>query len=222
MTPLFGNFAGAVLLAASAVAIAQANTPSERCASTAFVQQRQGFFDAVPPGALKDLGLDSLNALRSLQPGTPYMVYTLPPSAVLQNPPTAMAETSLVSTGMWHIPLRSGEHMRLFAVVQQTPDDRCQLVSLGYARLAQGFSRLMAAKSLGAETSQGRLVQIPQALETLWIDGEGVGARAYRLSEWVDGGSASKFKASDLPKGSALTEVLQQLAPTVRRNLNGG
>lgn len=222
MSPFSGSFTGTVLLAASTVAIAQTSASPEGCASTAFAQQRQGFFDAVPPGALKDLGLESLNALRSLQPGKPYLVYTLPPSTVLHSPPSAAADASLVSTGMWHIPLRSGEHMRLFAVVQQTPDDRCQLVSLGYARLAQGFSRLMATKSLGAETSQGRLVQIPQALETLWIDGEGVGARAYRLSEWMDEGSASKFKASDLPKGSSLTEVLQQLAPTVRRNLNGG
>lgn len=212
--------AALVWLAAAWQVQAQVSTPSDQCAVGAFDQQRQRFFERVSPGAVKDFGLSSLSELQGLVPGPPYPVYRITPDVVLAS--SAANEQSLTPTGLWQVPLRSGQQIRLFALVQQLSPGQCQLVSLGYGRLAQGFSRLMTAKALAVSERHGRLVQIPQAQETLWLEGDGPGLRAFRLSAWEGDASPQKSRLNELTQGTVLSEVLRQIEPAVRRHLNGG
>lgn len=210
------------LLATAWQVNAQVATPSDQCAVTAFDRQSQRFFEAVSPGSLRELGLNSLSELQGLVAGKPYPIYKIIPDVILSDPSSEASEQSLTPTGLWQVPLRSGQQIRLFALVQQTHPDKCLLVSLGYGRLAKGFSRLIAAKALPVAERQGRLVQIPQALETLWLEGEGSDLRAFRLSAWEDDASTQKSRVDALTRGAALSDVLRQIEPVVRRNLNGG
>ena len=214
--------AAVLLLAAAWQANAQVTTLADQCAAAGFDRQSQRFFAAVSPGALKDLGLGSLSELQGLVAGKPYPVYKISPDVVLGSLSSTATDLSLTPTGLWQVPLRSGQQIRLFALIQQTSPDQCRLVSLGYGRLAKGFSRLLAAKALPVTGRHGRLVQIPQALETLWLEGEGSNLRAFRLSAWEDDASTQKSGTDALARGAALSEVLREIEPVVRRNLNGG
>ena len=190
--------------------MAEQNAPE--AVQQAAVEGLQPFLNKIPTESLEQYGFvhGDVRGMASL--GTPFLMYTITPTA-LQNYRTGMSVTSMVTpTTMWYFPVLMGGQTRAILVVNQV-DNQWQAVSLGYAGLAQELGVL----NRQWKASQGyhpMLIVVFQAKQYLFTVPEKDSQNLTRLV-------TRKSMATRAPAGNYVTlgtaaGVIEQLKPVVK------
>ncbi len=201
--------------------MAEQNAPE--AVQQAAVEGLQPFLNKIPTESLEQYGFvhGDVRGMASL--GTPFLMYTITPTA-LQNYRTGMSVTSMVTpTTMWYFPVLMGGQTRAILVVNQV-DNQWQAVSLGYAGLARELGAL-SRQWKAAQGYQPMLIVIFQAKQYLFTVPE---KDAYNLTRLVakkpavtNPLQATKLPVDDYAILGTADDVITQLQPVVQNALKG-
>lgn len=158
---------------ASIAGVSPAQEDASPCAMSAAQEGVAGFLAKIPAQYTSEYGFESQDEARSAVLAQPYRLRVITPASLSQYVAGDPLEGLLSITAYWYFPLLARGTPRAFAVVEESSDGACRLVSLGYASLVK---RIKEAQAHAADTAAGTverkklLIVVHQAREYLLAD----------------------------------------------------
>lgn len=199
--------------------MAEQNAPA--AVQQAAIEGLHPFLNKISVDSLEQYGFIPGDVRSMATLGTPFLMYTITPSALAKYR-TGMSVASMVTpTTMWYFPVLMGGQTRAILVVDQI-NNQWQAVSLGYAGLAGELGALSRQWNV-AQGYHPMLIVVFQAKQYLFTVPEKGAYNLTRLTanrpEVTDPLQATKSLADDYATLGTVDAAMAQLKPVVKNTL---